>query len=145
MVICIALFLFYIFAYFPILKNFSTSEKAQSMSLLLPTITGHSIPLLSGFFTRVDPLINPFCPRNQLNCALWQKDTTNCQNYWVMNETLGCCARLESIPEESCVQRVQTTAFFVLCAMLIFFYFGLGIFVGWLIYKKNNKHKKTNL
>src|SRR3989338_4756687 len=108
--ICILLFLFYLFAYFPMYRFFFEQEESDVI-LLLPTITGHIFPLLSHFIVEGSSLTSQFCPSTEQHCLYWMaeeffmsedfvaeeiaiEENRECIP-WTSERVSGCCVDLE--------------------------------------------------
>lgn len=130
-------------------RNVHESEKAtpaiDGLLMIPPLITGHLFPSLSHFIVEGSPAPKIFCPAKETICPYWviQVATANCQTPWVMENTPGCCLRLEKVPDENCVDKINLVAFLILSIMLFIFYFFAGLGVGWLIYLKKSKRKNS--
>lgn len=121
-IICIALFLFYGFIYFPIIDTFSTADKDSFVAPLV--ITGHYIPLISSLFLEGSNIMNFFCEPTVKIC--------------VESSIEFGCLREDIIPKGACVERVIQYGFWSASFLFIVFYFILGSIVGYWIQKKKH-------
>ncbi|MBI5391072.1 hypothetical protein HZB02_06310 [Candidatus Woesearchaeota archaeon] len=113
-VVCVCLFIFYAYGYFPLLQSIYGSEPQPGWTLIPPIVTGHIFPLFSGF-------IVPYgfgCPFTETACMEW---------------SFGYCLKQEMFPTEACADRSEMIGFFSLVIILLAVYFGIGALIGWLI------------
>jgi len=134
-IVCVLLFILYIFAYFPLIEKLHDQGRDVSASEMLPFITGHAFPLFAHFIIEGSPAIGVFCPNVEKICTSWSAGTMPGYEPWVMENTTGYCTDSSMVPLTSCTDKVEVAGFFILCLMLIIAYFFLGIFITWLILK----------
>lgn len=134
-IICVFLFCFYLFAYFPLMEQLNDRSYDVNFSILPAFITGHAFPLLAHFVVEGSPAISYFCPNVEKICTRWSAGTFPEAEPWIMDGTTGYCQDLSMVPTASCSDRVEQAGFVILSIMLIIAYFFLGIFIAWLIPK----------
>ncbi|MBI2147348.1 hypothetical protein HYU19_02605 [Candidatus Woesearchaeota archaeon] len=137
--ICIALFFFYILAYFPLVQN---ETGIPNNALILPMVTGHAFPILSHFIVPYGFL----CEFSEEHCTAWSsyqaisKQDSDCLKPMVMEGVEGCCTTLTPQPTSFCASLSEGVGFFGLGVLLLGIYFGIGAAVGKIIQKwKFNK------
>lgn len=150
--ICIALFFFYIFAYFPLVEN---EIGIPSNALILPMITGHAFPILSHFIVPHGFL----CENSFRHCTAWISESLLedykeglipedrlqlPENYvcepLVQEGVKGCCTTWTYSPTTTCSNISEGVGFFGMLILLLGIYFGIGVVIGKLI--QRNKSKK---
>ncbi|MBI4453735.1 hypothetical protein HY636_03770 [Candidatus Woesearchaeota archaeon] len=144
--ICLLLFLFYIFVYFPLIDTVyysdSTDGSTPQWLLMPPTITGHSFPLFSHFIIEGTSVTTMFCKATNPECVNWgnwallNKDMAGCDTPWIMEGTAGCCVEKIMAPDESCSEKVEIAGFAILAGLLLVIYFILGAVVALLTQKR---------
>ncbi|MEK6920708.1 MAG: hypothetical protein AABX82_02405 [Nanoarchaeota archaeon] len=156
--ICILLFLFYLFIYFPVYRFFFEQNESDAI-LLLPTITGHMFPLFSHFIVEGNSLTPQFCSYTKENCLVWVSEEFWMSEEFLMSEEFaseveenqecvpwttfegipGCCARLEMSPTTACAERVEMGAFWGAVILLVLLYFLIGAGIGFFLQKRKKK------
>lgn len=71
--VCLFLFLFYLFIYFPVYRFFFEQQESDAI-FLLPTVTGHMFPLFSHFIVEGSSLTKQFCPYTEKHCTYWMAE-----------------------------------------------------------------------
>lgn len=138
--VCILLFVFYLFAYFPLMEKLNDKGQNGDASILPAFLTGHAFPLLTHFIIEGSPAIGIFCPNVEKVCTSWSAGTSPDYPEWIMENTTGYCTDLIMVPTTACSDKVEFTGFIVLTAVLIAAYFFLGIIITWLILRKKTSH-----
>lgn len=138
--ICILLFLFYFFVYFPVIEQAYAEQIASegtlpSWATTIPTFTGHLFPLFSHF-------ILPYgfgCEFTESRCVHWAASdfAPNCAVPWVEEGQQGCCLQLIKEPTPACEARSELISFVSLSLILLAVYFVIGAVVGWALNKRN--------
>lgn len=153
--ICLFLFLFYLFIYFPVYRFFFEQEESDAI-LLLPTITGHFFPFFSHFIVEGSSLTKQFCPYTEEHCIMWVSKEFWMSEEFLMDEELasavegnqecvpwttfegvsGCCAQSEMSPTTACADRVEIGVFWGMSILLVLLYFVIGAGIGFFVQKK---------
>lgn len=141
--LCIFLFLFYLFAYFPVYRFFFEQEESNAI-LILPTITGHIFPILSHFIVEGSSLTSQFCPSTEEHCVYWMSEEFALEenqacNPWISEGVSGCCVDLEMSPVTACADRVEMAVSLGMSVLLTFVYFVLGAGIGFVVQKRKKK------
>ncbi len=126
--ICILLFLFYIFAYFPAIDKIFNADVIATggiptWTLALPLLTGHFFPIMSGFFYG-HPIIDVIC-KPEPGCNSWTAES-------------GCVQTSMSF-SGACEARAEMLMFLALTALLLIIYFAIGAIIGLAIQRKRNR------
>ena len=145
LIICLSLFIFYIFIFFPLIKNISEKHPIiQSLSLIPPTLTGHIFPMMSHFAIEGSPMNSAICPRTEALCVLWDAELTkNCKIPWTMEGTNGCCREKIMAPSGDCSNKIEIMGFAILSLLLFSVYFGIGILIAYSIHKIKQEKLKN--
>lgn len=142
--VCLLLFLFYTFVYFPLIKTAYYSDSANGSTpqwlLILPTVTGHTFPLFSHFIVEGMPAVTTkFCKATNPLCVNWAAGNMNmadCDTLWMMEGTAGCCVEKIMTPDETCSEKVEIVGFIILAGLLLVIYFIIGAVAALLIQKR---------
>ena len=138
--VCLALGLFYVAVYFPIVENDNGS--LPNKALALPLVTGHVVPLFSGFIIPHDL----FCPKTEVNYSSWMAkgvpgletdDLPECVPM-VKEGVDGCAYGKYTSATIDCAhvsEKIVTVGSIVL---LFVVYFVLGSIIALIIEKKKN-------
>lgn len=151
--ICVLLFLFYIFAYFPIIHKVYADDitaygGTPAWTTNIPLYTGHLIPLMSHFVIEGTALVPLFCKATEPVCTSWvNKEYYEGQNCvpWPGGdretgiEYAGCCEDLIMTPTPECEERVEAIGFFALLLLLLAVYFCIGAIVGLVLGRRKRK------
>lgn len=137
--VCVLLFLFYLYVYTPILRSrYEDPKMLPSWAQVLPTVTGHFVPLLSGFIVPYGFL----CEFTEPTCANWKAgECVNGGAPWTMvdpsslKNTPGCCLEKTMQPTAACANLSEMIGFFGLAAILVVIYFIIGSAIGWIMQK----------
>jgi len=143
-IVCLLLFIFYLFAYFPLMEKLNEQGHNINASILPAMITGHGFPMLSHFIIEGSPAIGLFCPKVEKVCTNWSAGTSPNYPTWIMENTTGYCRDLIMVPATACSDKVEFAGFIILSLMLIMAYFFLGILITWLILRKKYPPVKLN-
>lgn len=138
--ICVLLFLFYFFAYFPVIEQEyldSSSGTIPAWSTTLPLFTGHLFPLFSHFIWPYGLL----CELTESRCVSWAASdlAPGCAVPWVEEGQQGCCLQLIKEPTPACEARSEMIGFISLSSLLLAAYFVIGAVVGWFLSRKKKK------
>lgn len=137
-VVCIILFLFYIAVYFPIINNIYAEDIAAyggtpAWTTTLPTITGHIIPIFSGFIVPYGFL----CMFSETICVHWSTTPEPGSVPWILETgEVGYCVEQSMVPTTACADFSEKVGFFGLAFLLLTVYFIVGAAVGWLREKR---------
>jgi hypothetical protein len=147
--ICIALFFFYIFMYFPLVEN---DIGIPNNALILPMVTGHALPILSHFIVPYGFL----CEDSVKHCTAWVSEAF-VEDYeegllpqdalpkdyvcdpLVQEGVQGCCTTWTDSPTTTCSNISEGVGFFGSLILLLGIYFGIGAVVGRIIQKRKSK------
>ncbi len=133
-IICLLLFLFYYFIYFPGFQKIYKDE-TPGWIMLAPTLTGHAFPAFSYFI--VSPAVPMFCESKNPLCVQWSAgNSDSCAIPLVMEGTAGCCLQQVMEPDESCREKVEWFGFGVFSVGLFVIYALAGAFFGKKILKR---------
>ena len=123
LVACAALFIFYIFAYFPILEKVYGERNTPTVSLFFPTITGHSLPILSSFVVPYGFL----CEFSENTCSGWQAENNGNGEPWTLETgERGYCVNKIKTPTTKCADLSEKVGFIGLSVLLFGIYFAVG-------------------
>ena len=142
--ICVLLFLFYLFVYFPVYRFFFEQEESNTI-LLFPTVTGHIFPILSHFIVEGTSLTNQFCAQTEEHCTSWvakeiaEEENQECIPWTTFEGASGCCVNFETSPVTACADRVEISVFFGSGVLLVLIYFIIGAGIGFFIQKRKSK------
>jgi len=137
-IVCVAIFLIYIFAYYPIISVIY-EDSVPGGTIILPLITGHAFPLLTHFILE-SPSIPQFCQETELYCWHWQADMVpDCVPWTLDSGEVGCCIEQDMVPESSCTERVEGFAFLTFAFILLAVYFAIGAAIGNVKKKRRKK------
>lgn len=130
---CAVLFVFYIFAYFPMLEKVYGERNTSTVSLLLPTLTGHSLPILSSFIVPYGFM----CQFSEIVCTGWQADNPRSGEPWTLETgERGYCVNTIKAPTTPCADLSEKVGFFGISAALFLVYFGIGAAIGNFLQKR---------
>ncbi len=146
-VVCVILFLFYLFVYFPVIdtiyaERLATEGSTPTWATAIPLVTGHFFPLFSHFIVEGYSVVPMFCEETESHCVSWVAEEyapesgVLCTIPWTEEGIPGCCVRLIRTPTSACDKRVEEVGFFALVLMLIGIYFILGALIGWIVQKR---------
>ena len=138
--VCIVLFLFYIFAYFPTLERIYADDIASSggtpgWTMVAPLATGHFFPFLSIFIVPYGFL----CDFTEPICTNWSLMSEPGAVPWTMEGQAGYCIQQTMTPTDSCANLSDAVGFWGLNALLLATYFGIGAGIGWFVQKRKAK------
>lgn len=142
--ICVLLFLFYFFVYFPVIDNVYAEQLASQGSTpawttALPTFTGHLI-----FAFLIEPtgysLSKQVCATNSV-CNNWVHAdlAPDCFMPWKEEGVDGCCLSPSTEPVEPCGRYVRNITSLSLILFLIAIYFLIGAGIGWFVGRRKKK------
>ncbi len=139
-IVCIVLFLFYIFIYFPTIdKIYAEDIKAYggtpAWTTTVPLMTGHFFPLLSHFIVPYGFL----CEFKEPICTSWSATNEPGGVPWTMEGQAGYCIEQTMTPTDSCANLSEAIGFWGLAAMLLGIYFVIGAAIGGFIQKRKAK------
>lgn len=161
--VCIALLLFYLFAYFPLIDKiyaehierkegtpacFERSGGAPAWTTSIPLYTGHFFPLFPHFILEGNSVVPSFCQATEPHCVSWvstelaQEEGLDCLP-WIEEEegVPGCCKEQIMQPTMACEERVEALGFFALLLLLAGVYFIIGAAIGWVVQQRNANRK----
>ncbi len=133
-IVCLALFLFNLFIYFPIINHVYGGMTPDGV-LILPTITGHVFPILSIFIVPYGWL----CKFTEPTCVHWSAESAPGAIPWTMEGTPGYCVEQTMAPTSSCADLSEMVGFFGLILLLFDAYFAIGAIVGLVMQKRKTK------
>ncbi len=142
--ICVLLFLFYFFAYFPVIdkvyaEQLATQGSTPAWTTSLPIFTGHLI-----FAFLVEPmgysLSKQVCASHPV-CNNWVHAdlAPGCTLPWKEEGIDGCCISPDTAPAEPCGRYVRNITSLSLILLLIGIYFLIGAGIGWLVGKRKKR------
>lgn len=146
-IVCILLFFFYMFAYFPLINTIYADDIAikgysPEWTTTIPLVTGHLFPILSHFIVEGSPINGMFCKPVEPICARWEADITpNCISWTLESGEVGCCVEQVMEPTAACTERVEMVVFLIMSFLLVVVYFTIGAVIA-LIAHKRKKHAK---
>ncbi|MBS3116776.1 hypothetical protein J4421_04235 [Candidatus Woesearchaeota archaeon] len=116
--ICLLLFPFYIFIYFPIINNVYADEiksygSTPGCTTIIPLLTGHFIPLISHFLVEGSSVITLFCEAKEPHCTSWAakeiavEEGFSCIPWILDSGESGCCQEKILTPTAACSERVE--------------------------------------
>ncbi len=130
---CAALFVFYIFAYFPVIDKVYGKTNTPSSALILPTITGHTLSVFSGFIMPTGFL----CELSETVCTGWQAENPGNGEPWTLETgERGYCVNKIKTPTTKCADLSEKVGFFGISAALFLVYFGIGAAIGNFLQKR---------
>lgn len=139
-IVCVGLFLFYMFIYFPGIEKFYAADiektgypPAWTTALIFPT--GHFLPFLSGFFV-------PYgfqCEFTEPHCTHWSADYEPGSEPWTLDGQKGYCIQKSMAPSAACADKSEAVGFWFLSAVLVGIYFMVGAIIGGLIQELRKK------
>ena len=146
--LCIFLFLFYMFVYFPLIDRmyktdyYTYNTLPPAWSTTIPLITGHLFPLFSGYSTPVEL----FCKSTEPICIHWRAqelvpETTKCipwEDPSGGKGVPGCCLDLQKVPSPLCREKAEKIWSWSLVITLFIIYFMIGAVIGRIM---NNRKK----
>ncbi len=136
-IICVVLFLFNLFVYFPIIENVYGGV-VPGWALIPPTVTGHTFPILSHFIIPYGWL----CKFSEPICTHWSaKDSAgpNCVPWTDSEGGAGCCMEQTMTPTTACANLSEIAGFWGITILLLVAYFMLGAIIGRVIEKRKKK------
>lgn len=126
MIFCIVLFVIYIF-----IENKSSYFTQKSM--LLPTVTGHGLFVMAGFYAEGDNVIKTNICKQETNCQSWvsknQYQFDNCSPYTLETGEKGCCQSYMVNSEYKCAEKVSLIIILLSGVLLLSIYFFLGYYI----------------
>ncbi len=151
--ICTLLFGFYLFIYFPILQNQQRILEADSeingalndddFNLALPMFTGHLFVMFAPMMLEGAPtaVLTNLCPETETHCTAWSRENdTGVGTPLVDSEGgAGYCIEQETVPESSCIDRVEGWTSFLAFIALEGIYFAIGAVVAMALSKKSKR------
>ncbi len=123
--VCLVLFVFYMFLYFPIIEN-GYRGVMSGWVLVIPLVTGHAFPLLSHFIVPY----GFFCKLTKPECVNWVADKDLHCVPWTMEGVEGCCREKVMTPTSACDQMSERIGFWGLTIILFGIYFMIGAGIG---------------
>ncbi|MBI2147866.1 hypothetical protein HYU19_05345 [Candidatus Woesearchaeota archaeon] len=151
--ICVFLFFFYLFVYFPVIDKVYADDIAAhggtpAWTTTIPMVTGHLLPLLSHFIIEGTALAPTFCKATEQGCSTWVAkeyyDGQDCvpwpeKDEETGTEYAGCCEQLIMAPTAECEGRIEMAGFLVSVLLLMGVYFTLGAIVGWAVGRRKRR------
>lgn len=141
--ICALLFGFYLFIYFPALYlavHADPTAEEPSWEFVLPTATGHILPLMSHFIVEGSTIPTTVCKETETHCLAWSLSYEDGSVPWTDPQGGdGYCLMQETSPESSCVDRVQGTISLLTLIALEAVYFAVGAIVATIIEKRKKR------
>lgn len=144
-IVCILLFFFYMFAYFPLINTIYADDIAikgysPEWTTTIPLVTGHLFPMLSHFIVEGSPIGSMFCKPIEPSCVRWEADITpNCFSWTLESGEVGCCVEQIKEPTTACTERVEMAVFLIMSFLLVVVYFVIGAGIGHIMYGKRKK------
>lgn len=138
--ICIILFFFYIFAYFPILERVYKDDIEKTGStpmwtLAIPAATGHLFPFFSMFIVPYGFL----CDFTEPICTTWSAIEEPGSTPWKLETgEAGYCVEQTLTPTDSCANVSDQVGFWGLATGLLAIYFAIGTAIGGIVQKRRN-------
>lgn len=121
LVACATLFVFYIFAYFPILEK--VYGDTPTASLILPTFTGHILPVVSSFIVPYGFM----CEFSETVCANWSAGKLDSGESWTLTTgEQGYCIDKIKRPTTKCADLSEKVGSIGLSVLLFGIYFAVG-------------------
>ena len=131
-IICIILFLFNTFVYFPLIDNIYGGNLPQ-WALIFPMLSGHLFPLFSGFIVPYGFL----CKFTVPICTSWSAFRESGSVPWRLETgESGYCAVQTMTPTNACANLSEMIGFWGLAILLLAAYFILGAIIGRVIEKR---------
>lgn len=139
-IVCVVLFLFYVFVYFPVIdkvyaEDVATYGGTPAWTTSIPMVTGHLFLLFSGFVVPHGFL----CEFTEPVCTSWSVINGSGSVPWIVEGQAGYCAEQTMTPTNSCAKLSETAGFWGLVAILLGVYFAIGATVGGFIQKRKAK------
>ncbi|MDP3639982.1 MAG: hypothetical protein Q8R53_02145 [Nanoarchaeota archaeon] len=136
-IVCIVLFLFYIFVYSSSINKIYAEDIAAyggtpAWTTTVPLVTGHFFPLFSGFIIPYGFLCEFAVPI----CTNWSAAYEPGAVPWIMEGQAGYCIEQTMTPTDSCANLSEAVGFFGLAILLIGIYFGIGAAIGGFIQRR---------
>ena len=131
-VVCVALFLFYTFIFFPIINNLYEEDiesygRTPTWTTTIPLLTGH----LFVFFSHDLAPSSLLCKSTEPMCLRWESaELTSSGVPMVIDGQVGYCVDQVMVPAESCAELSEQVGFWMFALLLILIYFGLGAAIG---------------
>ncbi len=120
---CAVLFVFYIFVYFPMIDKVYGKTNTPSSALILPTITGHTFSMFSGFIVPSSFL----CELSETTCTGWQAENPGYGESWQLETgEHGYCTSKIKVPTTQCADLSEKVGFAMLSVLLFGIYFAIG-------------------
>lgn len=130
--VCIALFAFYVSIYFPLIQ-LVYGGMSPTWTLLLPLVTGHFFPLLSGFIVPYGFL----CTFTKPICTAWSAIKEPGSVPWTLDTgEVGYCVQQMMTPTDACARLSEVVGFWGLALGLLVIYVVLGAFIGSMIERR---------
>lgn len=131
--ICFGLFIFYVFAYFPIIDKVYGKQGTPTVALILPTVTGHTFSMFSGFIVPSSFL----CELSETTCTGWQAENPGYGEPWQLETgEQGYCTNKTKVPTTQCAEISEKVGFFGVSAVLFLIYFGIGAVINNFLQKR---------
>lgn len=141
-VICVVLFVFYLFVYFPIIDKAYADQlektgASPAWTTTIPLSTGHL--WLYFLHDGAYGLASSICP-TEPQCYSWSVPdlAPNCLVPWKEEGIQGCCTGLDYVPKRPCTTYVENATMIMFILLLIGIYFLLGAGIGWVWGKKRS-------
>jgi len=130
-IICIALFIFNILIYFPVINSIYEDNIPQ-FTLILPMATGHFFPIFSDFIVPYGFL----CEFTVPICTSWSAFQEMGSVPWALETgEAGYCVVQTMTPTDACANLSEIIGFLGLLLLLLVVYFILGAIIGMIIEK----------
>ncbi len=113
--ICLLLFVFYMFVYFPYLQK-DSDQSLLSYQFSLPAITGHLYPMMSHFLVEGANFTSDICPNVDTVCNIWTLESG--------------CIESTPVPDANCIDKLDQVISLILTGILIACYFVVGFALG---------------
>lgn len=141
--ICALLFGFYLFIYFPTLYatvQVDPSGDEPSWSLVLPTATGHILPLMTHFIIEGSSLPKKVCTETETHCISWTSEYAGGGVPWSSEEgSSGYCLEQATSPLASCIERLEGAASLIAIVFLELAYFIVGAILAAAIERRKKR------
>lgn len=136
-ILCVILFLFYIYVYFPMInahyaEDIETYGGTPAWTTVPPLITGHFFPMLSGFIVPYGFM----CEFTEPVCTYWSIDPEYSSVPWTMDGQAGYCIEQTLTPTDACATASEHIGFWALASALGGVYFAIGAIIGNITEKK---------
>lgn len=138
LLVCVVLFLFYVFLYFPLFTD-DTTGTISNKALVLPMITGQGFLILSHFIIPSGFL----CEDSVKECTGWSVEENLPEDYvcdpLVRESVEGCCTSWTYYPTDTCSILSERVGFFGLMIFLLGIYFMAGALIFRMMYQRKTK------